>query len=143
MNIICSQKEPIRYYFLWEYYERKLTVVIPSILCAALNLILNCVFIRLFGYQAAAYTTFFCYALFCLIHYFFYKKVCREILDGQKLYDVKEIFVISIGIIVVGFAIMFINHVLWLKYTIIAVAVVLVIVKRRWILSVVKNMISK
>lgn len=42
-----------------EYYERKLTVVIPSILCAILNLLLNYIFIKLCGYQAAAYTTFF------------------------------------------------------------------------------------
>lgn len=47
-----------------EYYERKLTVVIPSILCAILNLILNYIFIKLCGYQAAAYTTFVCYAIY-------------------------------------------------------------------------------
>ena len=78
-----------------EYYERKFTVVIPSILCAALNLILNYIFIKLCGYQAAAYTTFFCYALFCFIHYLFYKKVCTEILNGTQLYDVKGLLAIS------------------------------------------------
>lgn len=65
-----------------EYYERKFTVVIPSILCAVLNLILNYIFIKLCGYQAAAYTTFFCLLhYFALFHYLFYKKVCTEILN--------------------------------------------------------------
>ena len=70
-----------------EYYERKITIVVPSILCAVLNLLLNYIFINLYGYQAAAYTTFACYLIFCVIHYFFYKKVCKEELCGQQLYQ--------------------------------------------------------
>lgn len=126
-----------------EYYERKLMVVIPSILCAILNLILNYIFIKLCGYQAAAYTTFFCYAFFCLLHYFFYRKVCRELLDGQKLYDAKAILLISIGVVCVGMIIMFINRILWLKYLLIAAAFILMIIKRKWIVKVVKEMVSK
>ena len=126
-----------------EYYERKLMVVIPSILCAVLNLILNYIFINLYGYQAAAYTTFFCYAFFCLLHYFFYRKVCRELLDGQKLYDAKGILLISIGEICVGIAIMFLNRILWLKYVVIAGALMLIIIKRKRLKSVVIDMLSK
>lgn len=126
-----------------EYYERKLMVVIPSILCAVLNLVLNYIFINLCGYQAAAYTTFFCYAIFCLLHYFFYRKVCRELLNGQKLYDAKSILMISIGVVCIGIAIMFINRILWLKYTIIAVALILLIIKRKWVVNIIKDMVSK
>ena len=126
-----------------EYYERKLTVVIPSILCAALNLVLNYIFIRLYGYQAAAYTTFFCYALFCLVHYVFYRKVCRELLNGEQLYDVKGILLISIGVTAAGALIMLVNGILWLKYTIIAAALVIAVIKHKAILSLVKNILSK
>ena len=126
-----------------EYYERKLTVVIPSILCAILNLLLNYIFIKLCGYQAAAYTTFFCYALFCLIHYHFYRKVCKELLNGEQLYDVKGILIISIGIILIGAIIMMINHVLWIKYMATIVIFVLMIVKRKWIVSNIKMIIQK
>ena len=126
-----------------EYYERKLMVVIPSILCAALNLILNYIFINLCGYQAAAYTTFFCYALFCLVHYFFYKKVCREMLNGEKLYDARTILLISLGVICVGMVTMFLNHVLWIKYIIIVIIFVVLLIKRKWILHVLKTILSK
>ncbi len=126
-----------------EYYERKLTVVIPSILCAVLNLILNYIFIRLYGYQAAAYTTFFCYALFCLVHYIFYRKVCREILDGEQLYDVKGILLISVGVTAVGAVIMFINNILWLKYSVIAIAVIVAVILHKKVISLVKNILSK
>lgn len=126
-----------------EYYERKLMVVIPSILCAVLNLILNYIFINLCGYQAAACTTFFCYALFCLVHYFFYKKVCREILNGEKLYDAKTIFLISLGVICVGIVTMFLNHVLWVKYIIIVLIFIGILIKRKWILRILKTILSK
>ena len=126
-----------------EYYERKLTVVIPSILCAILNLILNYIFIKLCGYQAAAYTTFVCYAIFCLIHYYFYKKVCKEVLNGQRLYDGKGILWISIGVTIVGIAVAFINHFLWLKYSIIIAILILLIVKRNTVINTVKDMIGK
>ena len=126
-----------------EYYERKLTVVIPSILCAVLNLILNYIFIKLCGYQAAAYTTFVCYAIFCLIHYYFYKKVCKEVLNGQRLYDGKGILLISIGVTIIGMAVAFINHFLWLKYSIIIAILILLIMKRNTVINIVKNMLGK
>lgn len=126
-----------------EYYERKLMVVIPSILCAILNLILNYIFIKLCGYQAAAYTTFVCYAIFCLFHYYFYKKVCKEVLNGQRLYDGKGILWISIGVTIIGIAVAFINHFLWLKYSIIIAILILLIVKRNTVINIVKDMIGK
>lgn len=122
---------------LQEYYERKLTVVIPSILCAVLNLILNYIFIGIFGYQAAAYTTFFCYISFCFVHYLFYKKVCKEELEGVQIYDIKFILVLSLIVIVGGFIIMFINEILWLKYIFIGVAFVVVLVKYKTVKNIV------
>ena len=126
-----------------EYYERKFTVVIPSILCAVLNLILNYIFIKLCGYQAAAYTTFFCYALFCFIHYLFYKKVCTEILNGTQLYDVKGLLAISVGVVVSGVVITFINKFLWLKYTILIVTLIALIINRKRVFRALKTVLGK
>lgn len=126
-----------------EYYERKLTVVIPSILCALLNLILNYIFIKLCGYQAAAYTTFFCYALFCLIHYVFYKKVCREILNGAQLYDSKGLFIISVVLVISGILITFINKLLWLKYSVLLLGLIVLVVNRKKVFYALKLIIEK
>ena len=112
-------------------------------LFARLNLILNYIFIRLCGYQAAAYTTFVCYALFCLIHYYFYKKVCKEVLNGQRLYDGKGILLISLGVTVIGIAVMFINRFLWLKYSIIILIMILLVIKRKQVIGLIKGMLSK
>ena len=55
-----------------EYYERKLMVVIPSILCAVPQPGIELYLINLsLVTRAAAYTTFFLLCIFCLLHYFF------------------------------------------------------------------------
>ena len=112
-------------------------------MCAVLNLILNYIFINIFGYQAAAYTTFFCYLFFCFIHYLFYKKVCKELLDGIQIYDIKFILVLSIAVILSGFAIMAVNSILWLKYTFIGIAIVLAVVKRDTIKNYIKKVLQE
>lgn len=126
-----------------EYYERKLTVVIPSILCAILNLILNYIFIQIYGYQAAAYTTFVCYLSFCIIHYLFYKKLCNDILDGQELYDVKTLVLISISIIALGFIIFFVNQILWLKYSLICCSLLLLFIYRHKLIYYIIKVVEK
>lgn len=118
-----------------EYFERKLTIVIPSIMCAVLNLILNFIFIRLYGYQAAAYTTFICYMLFCFVHYLFYRKVCKQELGGAQVYDIKFILFISIAVIIGGFIIMYINNYIWLKYSIVLIGILVLILKRKFIIN--------
>ena len=77
-----------------EYYTQKHMIVIASISCALLNIITNYIFINVFGYKAAAYTTFACYLIFCWIHYLFYKLTCKKFI-GKDIYDVKTLLVIS------------------------------------------------
>ena len=62
---------------------------------------------------------------------------------GEQLDVVKGILIISIGIILIGAIIMMINHVLWIKYMATIVIFVLMIVKRKWIVSNIKMIIQK
>lgn len=123
-----------------EYYERKTTVVIPSILCAVLNLILNYIFINIYGYMAAAYTTFFCYFLFCIMHYFFYRKVCKEILGEYQIYDIRGLCMISIGVIIAGVIISIINSMSLVKFIFVFIMLVIVIFKHRTIVSFIRGL---
>lgn len=126
-----------------EYYEHKATVAIPSILCAILNLISNYIFINMYGYRAAAYTTFFCYLIFCILHYFFYRKVCVKELDGQQLYNIKGIVLISVLVIGSGIIISFINRYGWIKYSLSAIVIVAFVMFRRKLLQIVKEIMTK
>ena len=122
-----------------EYYEHKLMIVLPSIICAVLNLITNYIFIQMYGYQAAAYTTVGCYLLFCIVHYIFYLRVVKNELKGEHIYKGKTIAIISAGVILSGIIITFINQVPILKYSLIVIMCIIVIIKRKKIIEIAKN----
>lgn len=117
-----------------EYFEQKHTIVIASISCAMLNILLNYIFIKIFGYQAAAYTTFVCYFVFCFLHYLFYRMACKKHV-GQEIYDTKRLVFISAVLIVVAVFTRFINGFYILKYLILTFALVTAIWQRRRILQ--------
>lgn len=114
-----------------EYYLHKVTLVIASSACAILNLVLNYIFIPISGYQAAAYTTFFSYLIFCFFHCLFYKRALRIDLDGNKIYNIKNLSIISTSLIVSGFLIKAINQILLIKYILLFVIIAICFIKRR------------
>lgn len=124
-----------------EYFEQKFTIVIASVSCALLNIVLNYIFIDIYGYKAAAYTTFACYFVFCFLHYWFYRMACDRNI-GQEIYDIKSLVIISTSIIVLSPIIAFLSDLYLLKYTILIIALVFVSVKRRTIIGFV-NAIKK
>ena len=64
-------------------------------------------------------------------------------MNGQRLYDGKGILLISLGVTVIGIAVMFINRFLWLKYSIIILIMILLVIKRKTVISLIKGMVSK
>ena len=125
-----------------EYFEQKHTIVIASISCAVLNIILNYIFINLYGYKAAAYTTFVCYFSFCFLHYLFYRTACKKYV-GQEIYDIKGLALISGVLIAAALVISVISRLFILKYIILAVALIIIIWQRKRILEFVKTIREK
>lgn len=104
-----------------EYYVRRMAVVIPSVLCAILNVVLNLALIPPFGYQAAAWTTAGCYFVFCLLHYAFYRGVCKE--KGMDIYEVGGILAITLLFIALSVAAFILGRAPIVKYATIFVLV--------------------
>ena len=86
------------------YFGATEYVMYASVVGAVLNIILNVIFIPIFGYVAAAYTTLSCYMIFMIMHYVFSYKVLKEQKIKEKVYDNKIIFllVLLISIICLG-----------------------------------------
>ena len=91
------------------YYEKSKNIMIASTGAAIGNIILNYIFISLFGYIAAAYTTLVCYIFLSVLHYVFMMKICREQQITEPIYNVKLILALSIFLIIysVGVTILF------------------------------------
>lgn len=115
------------------YYEKTKYLSIATLAEAVLNVILNFCLIPVFGYYAAGYTTLVCYAAYALFHYYFMRKICRDYLDGDMAYQPGILLLITVCFLASGFLFMFTYKCSWLRYTLVALILLLLIAKRKYL----------
>ena len=79
------------------YYKKTKYVMYPSFVAAGLNLLLNYIFIKLFGYMAAAYTTLFSYIILAILQVVWVKRLCKD--NGtsiNNIFDNKMMFILAV-----------------------------------------------
>lgn len=124
------------------YYEKTQYITIATLTGAVINIITNYIFIKLFGYIAAGYTTLGCYIIYALMHYHFMKKICKQFLDGVLPYDMRIVRLISIGFMLAGFALLFTYNYPIIRYSIIAVTVIIIFIKRNKIKRILQRLVE-
>lgn len=105
------------------YYEKTGFVMIASCLGAVANIILNYIFIKIYGYYAAGYTTLFCYILYSFAHYFFQRKVAAEHEIQSALFDMRYILLFSAFMLAAMVFMLFLYPYRILRYLVCAAAV--------------------
>lgn len=125
------------------YYEKRIWTTIGTFTSAVLNIILNFVFIRLCGYQAAGYTTLVCYTVNATMHYFFMRKVCKSFLDDVKPYDLRTIVFITFGFFTIGFLYLPTYSRPVLRYVFSLTLVLATFMNRRKIIPMVKRVLKR
>lgn len=119
-----------------EQFEKKTIGMAVASACAALlNLGLNAVFIPIYGYVAAAYTTLAGYVFLAVMHFLLVKKI-----GMTKVYNTKRMIQISFIVIAIGMGVNLLYNFNILRYLITAIyAVILVILlyKKRNIIKLV------
>lgn len=124
------------------FYEQKKSLVIASISAAIVNVVLNIIFIPMFGFVAAGYTTFVSYIIFVFSNYKAMKKVLRFQNINESGFDVKMLLIILGGFVAVGFIGMFLYEFLIIRIVITIVAFLIVLKYRKHLMSYLK-MIKK
>lgn len=112
------------------YFEKTKYLMIASVMAAVLNIVLNCVFIRLFGYVAAGYTTLICYILYAICHYYCYRRIRRESFPDVNPISGKKVLSISICTIVAGLILLLTYNNSLIRYCIAVLMIVAVIITR-------------
>lgn len=121
------------------YYGATQYVMIASVSGAILNIILNAVFIPIFGFQAAGYTTAFSYFGFMVMHYIFMSRVCKVNEVPNEAYDMKHISLITVALTLM-MAIGMMTYGYWfLRYTLAAGILVILFLFRKNIADWMKN----
>lgn len=121
------------------YYEKTKLVMVATTASAVLNIVLNYIFIKFFGYMAAGYTTLICYILYAAFHYIFMRKICDEKLNGEQPYDLKIITLISVAFMSIGFLFLATYRLPIARYALLSGIIAVLIIKQRLIISTVKN----
>lgn len=131
------------YFAVFEfYYKKTIIIAIATVVGAVLNILLNHVFLQIFGYYAAGYTTLACYMIFAVAHYVAMTYVCNKYLDGAKPYDLRILLGISAVFMVLGFAFLFSYFSIFARYGLIAVLVMILLVKRGKVKGAFMNIIN-
>ena len=115
------------------YYEKTGCVMIASVSGAVLNIILNMIFIPKFGFVAAGYTTLLCYVLYAIAHYIFMVRVSRIYMNREKIYDLKIILIIGIGLLLASAIVMLLYPMPILRYVLITLMILIGVIKRNQI----------
>lgn len=116
------------------YLKKTKIVMVATCATAVLNIILNYIFINMFGFIAAGYTTLVCYALLALFHYINLKR-----LGYGNIYDNKFIFIMSLVVLIASVAVTLVYSFTIVRYILILVIVALMIYKRKMIIGLLKR----
>ena len=125
------------------YYEEKGALVYGSIGAAVLNIILNYLFIPVFGYVAAGYTTLVSYMVFAVSNFYTLRLILkkRNLLDN--MYNYKIMMLIFVIFMFCGFLGMVLYKLCFLRIVITLIVFVTVIVKRNEFIKSIKEIREK
>ena len=132
------------FFIYYEYYfEETKMIMFATMGSAALNVGLNFIFIRLFGYIAAGYTTLFCYIAYTVFHYLVYRRTCKKQGITEMPYNARLFFLISVILLAVGLGAMAIYNYPLIRYLFIMLIATGAIIKCRQIGSILKQIKAK
>lgn len=117
----------IMYIFFYDieyYYKKNKNIAIFSVIAAVINIILNYICIRQFGYYAAAYTTLVSYLILSILHYIGMRKV-----EKRDIYDIKYLIFLSITICIISIiSVKYIQNYI-IRYAVLLIFAIYVLIK--------------
>lgn len=120
------------------YYKKTHYIMIATSVSAVVNIGLNYIFIKNYGYMAAAYTTLLSYVLLALMQYCMMRRITKE-----PVYESGKLWLISGVTLACNLGCLALYENDYLRWAIIAVIVVVAVIKRRMILDMVRGMKKK
>lgn len=124
------------------YYDANKFTMCVSGGGAILNIVLNAIFIPIFGYVAASYTTMICYFVFCYSHYFYMCYIMKKHGD-PCVFNTKFILLLGCLLTLCGSAFSVVYKSTPVRYSIIIVALAILLGKRNDVVNMIEDMKKK
>ncbi|MBP5406153.1 oligosaccharide flippase family protein [bacterium] len=105
------------------YYKKTKYVMYGSLIAAVLNIVLNIIFIPVYGYMAAAYTTLLGYVVMASVEALWSIRIHRKKTgNNDSIYDDRKIMILSVVTVVLALTGLFWYQNNILRYTVIAIS---------------------
>ncbi len=121
------------------FYEKKLYTVVSTITATIVCFILNLILLPRFGYLSAGVSSLIAHIIFCVLHYVFYRIICKAYIDSVRIYSEKIIFAISCSLAVFGVITMFLYSLFVIRVALFVVLAVCVFLFRDKIKNILIN----
>lgn len=122
------------------YFEENKGILLVSILCSAVNLLLNGIFIPACGYMAAGWTTLLCYGLLTILHYLLMKRACRKNRISNAVFPGKLFLAVSFFVIGFSFVILLVYRWNLLRYGILILEAGVLLISRKKLTGILRQM---
>lgn len=122
------------------YFEKTKYIMYVSIFCAVVNICLNYFALLNFNYIWCGYTTLISYILFSIGHFYFYRKVCKEMINGEHIFNLRSILVISITLSIFVIIITVFYEARFVRYMLALLLIALAIICRNRILKIIASL---
>ncbi len=116
------------------FLKKTKSITVATVITALLNIVLNYIFIPIYGFVAAGYTTLVCYALLALFHGFNLKRM-----GYGNVYDNKKVITISLLVIIFSLCVIYLYNFFVIRYCLIAILLIVGYIKRKVIIKLVKG----
>lgn len=150
MYIIAPIAASVYFRFLYSlygniefYYEENFFIMIASVCCALLNVVTNYIFIKMYGFLAAGFTTLGCFAIYSFAHFIFSQRVLRKHTNQLSLYNNKLIFSIGLILIIMSIGIIQLYPFPIIRYGAVFICTSVMFVKKNQMINLVKRLKKK
>ena len=124
------------------YYEKTKFIMFASVVAAFLNIVLNYIFINIYGYRAAGYTTLACYAIYVGCHYWCMTRICKKEFPGVRVYNPRRLLLFYGFLIIIGVALMATYNYPIIRYSILTVIIIVAIIKRKTLIKKIQTILK-
>ena len=123
-------------------FEEKHYLVISATLSALINVLLNYILLKRFGFLAAAWTTLGSIIFFVIISYIFMNKILKKYNYDDKIYDIKHFFILGISFLISSIIIMYFYNNLIMRIIIFLVILIILFINSKYVIKKAEEYIS-
>ena len=122
------------------YYGAKWLITIASLSAMGLNIVLNYIFIPIYGFIAAGYTTLISYIFTMVMHYIFMGVLLRKNKVKSKIYNMGIVVLISFALILLSAVAMLLYNYVLVRIGVMGLVLTLLLIFRKKIINLFKKM---